>query len=82
MTIENRLLLTKQLQQLQPCYVEGEKEQNLVKHVKELNFYYEEDNVDKSNRGESSKDRPCPACYHLDPVTWKKIRIIQLANRR
>ena len=36
---------------------------------------------DKSNRGKSSKDRMCPGCYNLDPLTWKKFRTIQL-NRR
>lgn len=39
---------------------------------------------DKSIRGggKVSDKKLCPSCNNLDPVTWKKIKMIRLANRR
>lgn len=38
---------------------------------------------DKSIRGKvkSGSSRLCPSCNNLDPVTWKKIKVIRLRNR-
>ena len=38
---------------------------------------------DKSIRGRfpANKNKLCPTCSNLDPVTWKKIKVIQLRRR-